>query len=105
LNLFLKPFNNFPVIQKLGGWPIVLWEQFGVVRSVCSQQVINLRQFQATELGHKPVCIEQESKVMLTRNKHNNVVSAIPSANKYSVIGKIFTLMQGIGRLYEDRVT
>jgi len=41
---------------------------------------------------------------MLTMNKHNNVVSVIISANKYSVIGKFFTLMQGIGRLYEDRV-
>jgi hypothetical protein len=41
---------------------------------------------------------------MLAGNKHNNVVSAIPSANKYSVIGNFFTLMQGIGRLYEDRV-
>jgi hypothetical protein len=104
LNLFLKPFNNFPVIQKLGGWPIVLWEQFGIVRSVCSQQVINLRQFQTTVLGHKPVCIEQESKVMLTGNKRYNLFSVTPSANKYSVIGKFFTLMQGIGRLYEDRV-
>ena len=41
---------------------------------------------------------------MLTMNKHNNVVSVIISVNKYSVIGKFFTLMQGIGRLYEDRV-
>jgi hypothetical protein len=41
---------------------------------------------------------------MLMTNKHNNVVSVILSANNYSVIGKFFTLMQGIGRLYEDRV-
>jgi hypothetical protein len=39
---------------------------------------------------------------MLTTNKHNNVVSVVLSANKYSVIGNFFTLMQGIGRLYED---
>jgi hypothetical protein len=39
---------------------------------------------------------------MLTRNKRKSSNTYIPSANKYSVIGKFFTLMQGIRRLYED---
>jgi hypothetical protein len=39
---------------------------------------------------------------MLTGNKHMYVYSNVSGANKYSVIGKFFTLMQGIRRLYED---
>jgi len=39
---------------------------------------------------------------MLTGNKRYNQFIRCFSANKYSVIGKFVTLMQGIGRLYED---
>jgi hypothetical protein len=39
---------------------------------------------------------------MLTRTKRISGNTSIPGANKYSVIGKFFTLMQGIRRLYED---
>jgi hypothetical protein len=39
---------------------------------------------------------------MLTENKRLTRFIRCFSANKYSVIGKFVTLMQGIGRLYED---
>ncbi|HLA59735.1 MAG TPA: hypothetical protein VK622_13265, partial [Puia sp.] len=68
-----------------------------------SQQIIYLGQFQTTELGHRTVYIERESKVVLTGNKqYIQFFKIFPVQINTQLLEIFLPLMQGIRRLYED---